>query len=234
MPELQDEQIQVPTNSCCEFLFEDAEISFLERKNRNDNIRNAVESGNTDKKLPIDEEFYGTIISPPEMLHEHGDEKLLSLDEIFGKAVSEEEKSRFEDFASNLALSGRINELIDAAFHLSKQPPNFAPELWSERDKSLKEKPTDFILRVYGHWINDCTMHQGIIRELDEKLYRAYNQHKQQGIVSNDFQKLLPTQSEFVTTKLLNQDSLSEVEKIKLSRTASKRDNRKKNKCNMS
>lgn len=59
--------------------------------------------------------------------------------------------------------------------------PTVAPELWRNRDKSLKETPVTFITRVYAPWIGRG-LQRGILRHFDADLYTAlYNWARRSG-----------------------------------------------------
>lgn len=65
------------------------------------------------------------------------------------------------------------NEFMSKPDALLTELPETAPVLWEDAPK--REKPVEFINRVYGKYIKQGLMTQGDLRHLDYKLYRAFH-----------------------------------------------------------
>lgn len=79
--------------------------------------------------------------------------------------TSDERAAILEDLA--VATGGR-----DAATSISVPLPDRAPEIWSERDRTQRQNPAQFVRRVYAQWIGRGLTRQALCL-LDEPVYRA-------------------------------------------------------------
>lgn len=70
-------------------------------------------------------------------------------------------------FAERFAADAAPNEHIEDL-------PTKAPELWSERDVTLRESPSEFVRRVYDRWL-DKGLSKPLLRKLDMPLYQAFS-----------------------------------------------------------
>ncbi|MEP3198215.1 MAG: hypothetical protein ABJO57_10120 [Lentilitoribacter sp.] len=118
-----------------------------------------------------------------------------------------------------------IEEVLDAlqerTFKIA--PPAKAPEFYSKR-KNRKEKPDEFIRRVYSRWLGTESFQRPLLKSLDISLYRGLYK---QGI-PDDFETLLPS-AQGKSPKYIHRTDSEKLRAIQLSQKKANNKRRKKN-----
>lgn len=88
------------------------------------------------------------------------------------RTVSKSERKRLLSLlGQELGLSATFANAADEK--ALPRLPEKAPELWSERSRQRRENPADFIIRVYGPWLNKG-LSRSALRSLDRPLYQSF------------------------------------------------------------
>lgn len=72
-----------------------------------------------------------------------------------------------------IKLTETVSHAVDSIIRNRVNRPTYAPELWVDRDPSLKEEPHEFIERVYAKYLESGTLLRADIRKLDDPLNSA-------------------------------------------------------------
>jgi len=129
---------------------------------------------------------------------------------------------------ADLSYSGRLSEWFSRAADLAKQPPARMPRSW-EPDSG--EPPAVAVLDIFGFWMDQGRMHQGIVHSLSENLYSAYNSRRrsprsmgdQELAAQREVEAKLPTKKDFNSVLLSGPLPNDPVERARLRRVKSDR-----------
>jgi hypothetical protein len=120
------------------------------------------------------EKSRNTYVLALERLRTHNNQIISKIvPELIEEFSSNEEIPRDERLQALVALKGVISDHCES---LMKRKPTSPPSLWEKRDRSLKESPSQFISRVYYAYLPGIVLAD--IRQLDFKLYRAFQNQK--------------------------------------------------------
>lgn len=113
---------------------------------------------------------------------------------------------------------------VNESAQLTRSKPERAPELWQPRGGKKREKITDFILRVYGPYL-DGSFTRADLRSLDTKCYQALSNWLRTNELPESVN--LPTKKERYDHVLSNISSV-DTETVKALEAKRHRDRRKR------
>lgn len=181
-------------------IFSDEVVKFLEESNakkENNEIIDKDERIRIHKKLR-DLNFKKELLDKPKLLDIAFYRKINAIPtQIIEQKILEILKSnriKPEDMSTHLlSISAKVQYALENLI---------APELWEERNKNLKETPKDFIIRVYGGWINEGFARPNL-KNTDPKLYAAYYSWLQNRKLKDDlpWKGIVDVMEERITTQ---------------------------------